>query len=383
MMKHLVWLLSLALISGCSSLGSGNGEDDPLAPAALVDFDPEIKLKKQWSHGGVGKIDWVGSNLKPVLASGVIYAADSAGKVIAVSADTGDTLWKQNLDTSLSGGVGAAGDAVLVGSTDGEVFSLSASSGELNWKAQVSSEVLAAPAGDGSIVVVQAQDASLVGLNASSGERVWAFRLDVPILTLRGTSSPIVAGSTVIASFANGKVYGLDIGTGSLLWENRIAIPQGRTELERIVDIDDQPLLVEGMLFAASYQGRLTAINRGTGQNMWFQDSSSHLNLAHDQGRVYVTEEGDVVSAYRDSSGQSIWRNDQLRYRKLGGPAVVGGYVAVGDSEGYLHVMSQTDGRFVARQKVDGSGVGVPMIGTAETLYVMDNGGGLTAYRFE
>ncbi len=381
-MKHLIWVLGLILITGCSSNGSKD-DDDALSPAALVDFSPEVEVVELWSNGGVGEIDWVGTNLKPLLHNGVIYAADSSGRVLAVNAESGDTLWKQDLDVALSGGVGAAGETVLVGSTDGEVFSLSASSGDLNWRAQLSSEVLASPTGNSDVVVAQAQDASLVGLNASSGEKIWSFQLNVPVLTLRGTSSPIVVGSTAIASFANGKVYGLDIDSGSLVWENRIAIPQGRTELERIVDIDGQPLLVDGMLFVASYQGRLSAINRGTGRNMWFQESSSHLNLAYGQNQVYVAEEADIVSAYRGSSGQPIWRNEELRYRQISGPAVAGGYVMVGDSEGYLHVMSQTDGRFVAREKVDSSGISAAMIGTSETLYVMDNDGGLTAYRFE
>lgn len=389
-MKRLSWLMCIVLVSGCSWLGSGDDDNADnssksieIEPANLVDFDEEIDVRKVWSNGGVGGIDWIGSNLKPALANGVIYAADSSGNVTAVSADSGDTLWDIDLDTSLSGGVGTGGGAVFVGSIDGEVFALAAGSGEIQWKATVTSEVLAAPVSNGTIVAVQSQDARLVGLDAASGEQVWQFQLSVPVLTLRGTSSPIIVGSTVIASFANGKVYGVAIDSGTQLWESRVAVPQGRTELERMVDIDGQPLLVDGVLFAVSYQGRLTAINRGTGRNLWYQDSSSHQGPAFGNNQVYVAEEGDLVRAFRANSGQVIWTNEQLTYRKLSAPAVVGGYVAVADGDGYLHVLSQTDGRFVGRVKVDGSGVSAPMISDGETLYVLDNDGGLTAYRFE
>ena len=386
-MKRLAWLvLATWLLAGCSWLGIGDGDsgdDVEIEPAELVDFDEEIEVDKVWSNGGVGGIDWIGSNLKPALADGMIYAADSEGNVISVSASDGDTAWEVELETSLSGGVGTGGSSVFVGSTEGEVFSLDAATGRLQWQVTVSSEVLAAPVSNGSIVAVQSQDARLVGLSAETGEQVWQFQLDAPVLTLRGTSSPMMAGRTVIASFANGKIYGLSAETGTQLWENRIAVPQGRTELERMVDVDGQPLLVGDVLYAGSYQGRLTAISRGTGRSLWYQDSSSYQGPAHGLNQIYMAEEGDTVRAFRANSGQVLWSNDQLSYRKLSAPVVAGGYVAVADDDGYLHVMSQTDGRFVGRTKVDGSGVSAPMIGDGEKLYVLDNDGGITAYVFE
>ena len=382
--RFIALLSASILLSGCSWLDFGaEGTKTEIEPAKLVDFDAEIKIRKTWSNGGVGDIDAVGSNLVPALSDGRVYAADTDGNVIAVSAENGKKIWKADLDTSLSGGVGVGSGSIFVGNTDGEVFALDASSGAVQWQYTASSEVLAAPVGDQQIVVVQSQDGRLVGLNAQSGEKLWQFNVDTPVLTLRGTSAPMLLGNTVVAAFANGKIYGLKADTGTQLWENRVAVPQGRTELERMVDVDGQPLLVGDVIYVGSYQGRLTAISRGTGRNLWYQDSSSHRGPAYGLSQVYVSEDGDIVKAFRANSGQVLWSNEQLTYRNLSAPVVAGGYVAVADGEGYLHVMSQTDGRFVGRARVDGSGVNAAMISDNDTLFVLDNDGALTAYRFE
>tara|TARA_R110001592_G_scaffold23414_4_gene91781 strand:- start:7323 stop:7889 length:567 start_codon:yes stop_codon:yes gene_type:complete len=187
----------------------------------------------------------------------------------------------------------------------------------------------------------------------------------------------------LIAGFANGKLVALAAESGSLLWENRLAIPQGRTELERLIDIDGRAVLVDEVIYASSYQGRIGAIAKATGRGIWYQNSSSVHDLAYGLGQVYSVQKDDEVRAIRGNSGQTLWSNDQLSLRKLNSPVTIEAYLAVADAEGYLHLLSQTDGRFVARVKVDGDGVTAPMIADGQKLYVQDNGGGLTAYQFD
>jgi len=386
-MRNLLCLfLASLLVSGCGplkNLGSGGNASEKTGPAALVAFEQEVNINKLWSTNTLGEYASINGGIRPALAAGVIYAADSGGNVVAVDAGTGEQIWKKSLDSPLAGGVGLGGNLLVVAGTDGDVFALEAETGEQRWSVRVTSEVLAAPAVNDAVVVVQSHDGKLVGLHASNGERRWQYEIDSPILTLRGTSPPILSDGMLIAGFANGKLVALAAESGSLLWENRLAIPQGRTELERLIDIDGRAVLVDEVIYASSYQGRVGAIAKATGRGIWYQNSSSVHDLAYGLGQVYSVQKDDEVRAIRGNSGQTLWSNDQLSLRKLNSPVTIEAYLAVADAEGYLHLLSQTDGRFVARVKVDGDGVTAPMIADGQKLYVQDNGGGLTAYQFD
>lgn len=386
-MRNLLCLfLASLLVSGCGplkNLGSGGNASEKTGPAALVAFEQEVNITRLWSTNTLGEYASINGGIRPALAAGVIYAADSGGNVVAVDAGTGEQIWKKSLDSPLAGGVGLGGNLLVVAGTDGDVFALEAETGEQRWSVRVTSEVLAAPAVNDAVVVVQSHDGKLVGLHASNGERRWQYEIDSPILTLRGTSPPILSDGMLIAGFANGKLVALAAESGSLLWENRLAIPQGRTELERLIDIDGRAVLVDEVIYASSYQGRIGAIAKATGRGIWYQNSSSVHDLAYGLGQVYSVQKDDEVRAIRGNSGQTLWSNDQLSLRKLNSPVTIEAYLAVADAEGYLHLLSQTDGRFVARVKVDGDGVTAPMIADGQKLYVQDNGGGLTAYQFD
>lgn len=380
-------LLAAATLGGCSSMKfwlSDNdvGEVDELAPAELVDFDEEVELDKRWSRS-VGGGDELMTSLRPALSDGVIYAAGDTGNIIAVSADTGKVLWKEDVDRRLSGGVGVGGGLVMVADIEGRVFALDRASGEQRWKVKVGREVLSAPASNGQDVVVQTLDGFLIGLNAANGAEQWRYRTDIPSLTLRTGTSPVITGNTVIAGFANGKVIALNTSNGSLLWENRVALPKGRSELERMVDIAGSPVLDGDVIYATSYHGRIAAITRGTGRALWYQTLSSHRQAGFGLDQVYVSAENDEVKALRANSGQELWTNDQMTYRQLSAPAYADGFVVVGDADGYLHVLSAVDGHMMGRKKVDGSGINAPILSDGNVVYVFDNDGGITAFGFE
>ena len=228
---------------------------------------------------------------------------------------------------------------------------------------------------------MQSYDGRLQGLSADDGSELWAYDSNVPILTLRGTSTPIIDGRLAIAAFANGKVMALDVKTGAIRWEARAIIAQGRSEIDRIVDIDGHMLLVGNVLYAVGYQGRLVALDAPTGRKMWQQDASSYVGLDQGFGNVYVADAaGSLVAFHR--SGQGVrWEQPALEYRRLSSPKTVKGFVAVGDLDGYVHLLSQVDGRFVGRVKVDGDGVRGRMLAEDDVLYVYGNSGKLVALR--
>lgn len=392
-MKRVLLISLVVLLSGCGLWSSfedfvpdsetgGAEREKKTEPAMLMPVDEEVGLLKLWSTGAVGDYESVGSGLKPALGHGNIYVADNEGDVVAIDASTGKRTWKVDLDMPIGGGVGVGGDLVFVGGNDGEVIAMEAATGAERWRKQLSSEILAAPSGNGDIVATQVQDGRIYGLDAQTGDVRWQFEIDVPVLTLRGTSAPLVKGNTVIAGFSNGKAYSFAAATGDMNWENRVTIPQGRSELERMMDIDGQPLLVGDTVYVVSYQGRIGAISR-TGRGIWYQDGSSVHGPAFGLQQVYVAEVDGKVKALRATSGGVLWTNEDLSYRKLNRPAVAGGYLLVADFEGYLHALSQTDGRIVGRTRVDSSGISAPMVTDGDVIYILDNDGGVSAYQVE
>lgn len=364
-------VLSLA---ACSSTDEVNIE-----PADLVDFKQSVELDELWSKDiGSGQDDAF-SRISPAIDGDVIYVAGSAGEVVALNRDSGKVIWEVDLDRSLSGGVGAYEDLVLVGTYKGQVLALNSSDGSLKWTAQASSEILAAPQSNGSVVVAQSLDGRLFGYDVETGEQIWRYDNKLPVLTLRGTATPVLWGATVYAGFASGKVIALNAADGVVKWEQRVTQAQGKTELERVIDIDGSPLLVGDILYVSSYQGKVIALNRANGRQIWAQDSSSHQNISASSDLIFVAGDDDTVRALRIGNGQQVWENDQMTRRELAATQTFGDYVAVTDFEGYLHVLDNESGRFVARDRIDSDGVRAAMISADGVLYVYGNSGELVA----
>ncbi|MCY1264567.1 Outer membrane protein assembly factor BamB [compost metagenome] len=373
--KHVALLALTVLAVGCSS----NSKKE-LPPAELTDINEEVRLDKQWSRSvGDGQGDLY-NLLEPSVDGSAIYAASAEGRVMAMQRETGDVLWKQDLDLPVSGGVGAGHGLVLIGTLRGDVIALDETSGEQKWRARVSSEVLSAPVTDGDVVLVQTQDDKLIAFDAASGNQRWIYEGSVPVLTLRGTGAPLIAGRLAVAGLASGKVVAVDLQRGLPVWEQRVAIPQGRSELERVVDIDGGLLLVDNVLYVTTYQGRAAALDLNSGRALWQREASSYVGVAEGFGNVYLSQASGTVEGLDARGASSLWSNDALARRQLSAPAILSSNVVVGDVEGYVHLLSQVDGRFVGREKVDGDGVRVRPLVVGNWMYVFGNSGKLVAY---
>jgi len=276
--------------------------------------------------------------------------------------------------------VGYHDGSLLLGSSDGSVIRLDANSGAVIWSTKLTGEVLAPPQGDGRVVVAQSYDGKLQGLDFETGEKLWTYDSNVPVLTIRGTGTPILRNNVIYAGFANGRVLAFNSRNGTTLWEARVAISQGRSEIERIVDIDGTMALEGNELYAASYQGRVVAIDATNGRKMWQRNVSSFSGVSQGFGNVYVTDEDGTVTAYLRNGQGLRWQQDALAFRELSRPTPVSSYVAVADLEGYIHLMSQVDGEFAGRVKADGKGARADMLADGNVLYVFGNSGKLIAY---
>jgi outer membrane protein assembly factor BamB len=381
-------LAGLLLLGGCSVLdpvlGIFSDDDEVEKPAALVDVDRSVELRKVWSNGvGSGQGDKF-NRLKPAMEAGRIYVASNNGRVEALSADNGNRLWRVRLDYSITGGVSVSSGMVLMGTENSQVIALSAEDGAVLWISEVTSEVLAAPVTNGRVVVAQSVDGNLTGLDAQTGQQLWLYENNVPDLSLRGDSSPLIQGNFAIAALANGSVISIALDNGTLRWEERVAIPTGRSEIDRMVDIDGDLVINDaGLLLVPTYQGYLAAIDPTTGQTRWRVEESSPVSASFGFGNVYVVGNRDTVKAYRLGQQNTVWTNEQMSLRRLSAPLGFNNYVAVGDAEGYVHLLAQSDGRYVTRAKVDGDGINARMLSQGNMLYVYGNSGNLVALRVQ
>jgi outer membrane protein assembly factor BamB len=383
--QRLVILLSVWL-SGCSTLGDWSesilgGEDNAEPPAPLVEIEAPVPLKKLWDISvGVGN-DEQFINLVPAIDGDQLFIADREGRVVALDMETGKQRWSVKTGVAVSAGPGVGEGLVLVGTSDAEVLALSAVDGTELWKADVSSEVLSVPQIDLDKVIVQTADGNVAALDAENGEQVWIHDRSIPVLTLRGTSTPAVQHGLVVVGYANGKLAALSAEKGFNVWETSISIPQGSSEIDRMVDIDGDPIIVGGAVYVTTYQGRVAVIDIQNGNPGWTVEMSSNVGLGVDFSQVYVTDDQSHVWALARSTGASEWKQEELDNRGLTAPEPYEDYILVGDVEGYVHLLSRYDGHVAARVKIDRLGITARPLVSDGVFYVYGNSGKLAAYR--
>lgn len=378
--RSAAFTLTALAITGCSTLSNlMSNEDNSLPPAPLPELQDARTVQTLWTQDVGAGTKKQHIMLVPATDGERIFVADYKGQVRAVSAETGQILWSTKTKVPVSGGIGLGEDLVLVGSSDGDVVALSAGDGAVKWQATVSSEVLAVPTLADDTVVVRTVDGKLFGLNASNGARLWVYDRQVPALTLRGTSAPLVVSNTAIVGLDSGRLAAVSVADGQPIWETPVAVPRGRSELERMVDLDAQPVVVDDIIYAASFQGAIAALDRFSGEILWRREVSSYAGLGADRKHLYVTDEQSHIWAFDRYSHASRWRQDALQGRQLTAPVPFRDYVVVADFEGYVHWLRRDDGKLVARTRVDRKGVVAPPTLGSEALYVYGRGGKLAA----
>jgi len=298
-----------------------------------------------------------------------------------VTLETGKQVWVKKLKLPLSAGPAAGSGMVILGSSKGTVIALDAVNGRERWRSRVNSELLSAPAISEKVVVLRSVDGRLHGLDSASGKELWQVEQQVPRLSLRGTATPIIAKELAISGFDNGKVMAVSLTTGDTVWDTALASPHGRTELDRLVDIDSAVRVVGDDVFAAGFQGRTAMMALDSGQIWWAHDMSSYRGLTADGQNLFVTQSDGAVVALHDRDGSEVWRNEDIKRRGLSTPVETSTAVAVADYQGYVHWLDKKTGYLVARIRVSKFRVSNPPVAVDDTVVVMDDDGKMAAFR--
>ncbi|MBI3140877.1 MAG: outer membrane protein assembly factor BamB [Rhodocyclales bacterium] len=367
-------MLALVL-SGCASMNPMNwfSSAPKVKPAELASIQPSAELRTQWQAalGSAGSYVFT-----PAVAGASIYAAAQDGTLARY--DSGIEVWRIGAGQPISGGVGSDGRVVTVGTAKGEVLAFDAA-GKALWKARVSSEVLAAPQVGEGLVVVRSGDNRIFGLDAADGKRRWVYQRATPALSLRTNVGVTLAGKAALAGFPGGKLVAIALSNGAALWEATVALPKGATELERVADVTSSPVVSGQEVCATAYQGRVACFDLASGNQIWSRELSSSAGLDLDGRNLYVTDERGAVHALDRANGASLWKQDKLFLRQVGRPIALGGYVAVGDYQGVVHLLRRDDGAFAARLSTDGGGIAAEPQRLERGFLVQTRNGGLYA----
>mgnify|MGYP001815514545 FL=1 len=372
----------LILMSACSYIPWIGGDEEvviePRTPTELTEVPQEVVILKNWevSIGGDTQEEYVRVN--PHIFNEKIAFAQPGGVVAVFNITDGRNLWTTDLKVTISGGIGGNQQVLVVGTLDGEVIGLQVEDGGKIWDLDAGSEVVAISSVAGDVIVARLNDNRLLGIDSASGEKLWTVPQSPPALTLRGANTPIIPDNMVYAGMDNGKVVAVST-SGNLIWEARVSVPSGRNELQRLVDVDGQMSADQFRVYAASYHGRVVAIIQSDGSIAWARDIPSVAGVTIDDNLVFVSDRDDNVWALEKDSGVSVWKQDGLLYRSVSMPVIQENVVLVGDFEGYLHVLSKEDGRFVGRTRLSKNPIHSSDVGTSNVSYISDTKGRLAS----
>lgn len=375
----IVGLATAALL--LASCGLFSSKEKELEPKELVKIQETLKIKRLWNAKVGGKSEFLRVALRPAGDGNRIYAAGYDGVVIAFDPQSGKQIWRTKVGIRLSAGPGVGEGRVVVVSKDGLAISLDSASGDEQWRVKIDGESLARPLISGESVVLQTIDNRLRALSIYDGRELWAIEQSTPALTMRGSADPVLVGNTVIGGFDNGRLVAVNLISGDIVWESMLSPPKGRSDLDRLSDIDGSISVVGQDVYAAGYQGRLAAVASESGQVLWNRGISSYEGVSADWNSVYTaTDDGEIVALSR-RDGTETWRNDDLLRREPTLPVPFHTSVVVGDLDGYLHFLSNLDGSAVARTKLGNSAISSAPLVVANRLYVQSDSGSIAAYQ--
>lgn len=398
----LPFLLSAWLLSGCQSMGANfsnaisksldwitGGDENADLPRPLMPIEEEVKILTLWDKD-IGAGDG-GHPLALTVASETdrVYTADYKGNVVALNLHTGERIWQVDTDLPLSAGPAIGSDTILLGTPEAEVIALDKDSGLIRWKTKLSSEVLAPSAAAYGIVVVHTGDEAVFALSEDDGKVLWSFGQRVAPLSLRGSGAPRILPSELdteslaLVGFANGRMALFRLSDGKLIWEKQLANTSGVSELEQVVDIDSTPAVQHRMFYVTAFYGGVIAASMLDGERIWHRSILAKGDPQVTWRHVFVTDVNSDVWSLDADTGRAYWKQTDLHQRQLTQPVPYEDWLAVGDYQGYVHLLSQEDGRLVGRKRISRSSIRTDPVVVGDILLVLSSAGELSALKVE
>lgn len=376
MSKKLLTLALCVLVQGCNKIDDYMlGKDNTPQPKELSHIDAKLKTKSNWSTP-VGKSSKSSSylKLKPIALNGIIYLAEANGSVHAIEQSHGAIKWTTQLKHGIVSGPTVAEGVLAVGTNNASLVLFNLNNGAKLWQAKLSGELLSPPTIAQHKVLAKTIDGKVYAFDLKSGKQLWVVEHGSPSLILKASSSPVVVGDLILIGFSDGKLDALDLDSGRVMWQRSIAYATGASDVERLVDIDADPIVHDDLVYLASYQGYVGALSLDNGEFTWRKSASIYKDMVLHANNLYFTDSHDVLWSLNASTGSVNWKQTSLKARNLTEPVLVGAYIVVGDQTGYLHFMDTQTGELIGRTSLS-SGISIAPIAIGRTLYVLTNNG--------
>ena len=373
---RIITLLMCTILQGCSKVDDYMlGKDNTPKPKELKEIQPKVKVSQNWTAPvGKGHKSNEYLKLKPVVHGDLVYTADHSGFIQAVSRNDGKVKWATQLKHGILSGPKIANGFIVVSTNASTLALLKQTDGKVLWQTKLSGEILSPPAVSNKKVIAKTVDGKVFALDASTGKQLWTAEHASPSLVLKASSSPIIVDNLVLIGFSDGKLDAYDIETGQMIWQRSIAYASGQSDVERLVDIDADPIVKDKVAYLASYQGYVGALSLTDGQFIWRKPGSVYKNMVLHANTLYLTDSNDVVWSLDRHTGNVNWKQTALKARGLTEPVIVGEDIAVGDKTGYLHFMNAQSGELIARSQLT-AGISVSPGVSGKKVYVLtDNG---------
>ena len=365
-----VGAVSVAVLAACSS------SPDKPKPAELPLNIPLLGVRQAWSV----KVPVVRFPLQTSVSGDALTVAGSDGTVVSIDSRTGQENWRVNVGAPIQAGVGSDGAVSAVVTTNNEVIALQ--DGKVLWKQKLTAEAYTAPLVAGRRVFVLAADRTMSAYDGQSGRRLWTQTRPPEALVLRRAGVLLAVGDTLISGMG-GRLAGLNPANGSSRWELPIAAPRGTNDVERLVDLTGSVSRVGDSLCVRAYYASVGCVDAARGTLAWSKPSVGAEGVAGDDRMVYGTEIDGKVTAWRRTDGATQWVSDSLRYRTWSAPLAVGRSGVLGDSTGFVHMLSREDGSPLNRLVTDGSAIVAAPVLAGNTVVVVTRNGGVFGFRPE
>jgi outer membrane protein assembly factor BamB len=369
---NLIILCSLIIISSCSSMDGlrfwKSDEIDPDEPKKLVAFSNQKNIVIDWKNSFKGENE-IG-NFLPDFSAQNLFFSDASGNVSSINASTGDKNWSIELNF-LASGTAAGFGLVVVSDIDGNVIAIDQNDGSKLWSSNVKGEVLSKVAIDAKIVVVKTGSGELLGLDKENGEILWSYRSKLPLLTVRGSSSPVIVDDLVYVSFDNGRLGVFELNSGFQVWDGAISYVKGVSELENLIDSDSSPVIDGGLIYTTNYQGNLNIFDTAQKRSVWSYETSSFYSPIVSRGMLTIVEANSGLRSFALKTLQESWVNEDYINRDLSNAVSFKGSLVVGDFEGYVHVIDTLNGRTIGRKKISRKPI-KSIFSRSDSLYVID-----------
>ena len=370
--RNLIVLCSIFIISSCSSMDGlrfwKSDEIDPAEPKELVAFSNQKNIVIEWKNSFKGENE-IG-NFLPDFSAQNLFFSDASGNVSSINASTGDRNWSIELNF-LASGTSAGFGLVVVSDIDGNVIAVDQNDGSKLWSTNVKGEVLSKVAIDAKVVVVKTGSGELLGLDRENGEILWSYRSKLPLLTVRGSSSPVIVDDLVYVSFDNGRLGVFELNSGFQVWDGAISYVKGVSELENLIDSDSSPVVDGGLIYTTNYQGNLNIFDTAQKRSVWSYETSSFYSPIVSRGMLTIVEANSGLRSFALKTLQESWTNDDYINRDLSNAVSYKGSLVVGDFEGYVHVIDTLNGKTIGRKKISRKPI-KSILSRSDSLYIID-----------